>query len=66
VKSKSKAAFKKNVSEMVKSGHPVKQAVAAAYSVKRKSQGESAMKKKPMKKMDEKKMPKMPKKKDKK
>ena len=35
IKSKSKKAFKENVSEMVKSGHPVKQAVAAAYSEKR-------------------------------
>lgn len=37
-KSKSKSAFKNNIREMVKSGHPVKQAVAAAYSVKRKAQ----------------------------
>lgn len=36
-KSTSKKAFKENVSEMVKAGHPVKQAVAAAYSVKRKA-----------------------------
>ncbi len=36
-KSKSEAAFKSNIREMVKSGHPVKQSVAAAYSVKRKS-----------------------------
>lgn len=35
IKSKSKKAFKKNVAEMVKAGHPVKQAVAAAYSEKR-------------------------------
>lgn len=34
-KSSSKSAFKSNVSEMVKAGHPVKQAVAAAYSTKR-------------------------------
>lgn len=33
-KSKSKEAFKSNVSELVKSGRPVKQAVAIAYSVK--------------------------------
>jgi hypothetical protein len=33
-KSKSKQAFKSNVSEMVKAGHPVKQALAAAYSIK--------------------------------
>lgn len=37
IKSKSKKAFKQNVREMVKSGHPVKQAVAAAYSTKRKA-----------------------------
>lgn len=35
IHSKSKEAFQKNVSEMVHSGHPVKQAVAAAYSVQR-------------------------------
>ncbi len=37
-KSASKQAFKSNVREMVKSGHPVKQAVAAAYATKRKAQ----------------------------
>lgn len=37
-KGTSKATFSKNVKEMVRSGHPVKQAVAAAYSEKRKSQ----------------------------
>ena len=35
IKSKSDKAFKSNVSEMVKAGHPVKKAVAAAYSEKR-------------------------------
>ena len=35
IHSKSKEAFNKNVSEMVHSGHPVNQAVAAAYSVQR-------------------------------
>jgi hypothetical protein len=35
VKSKSPAAFRKNVAAEVKSGKPVKQAVAIAYSVKR-------------------------------
>jgi hypothetical protein len=35
VKSKSAAAFQKNVSAEVKAGKPVKQAVAIAYSVKR-------------------------------
>lgn len=34
-KSTSPAAFKKNVAAEVKSGKPVKQAVAIAYSVKR-------------------------------
>jgi len=34
IHSNSKEAFKKNVAEMVHSGHPVNQAVAAAYSVK--------------------------------
>lgn len=37
IKSKSEKAFHSNIREMVKSGHPVKQAVAAAYSVKRKA-----------------------------
>jgi hypothetical protein len=36
-KSPSKAAFRKNVRAEVKAGKPVKQAVAIAYSVKRKS-----------------------------
>ena len=35
VKSKSPGAFRKNVAAEVKSGKPVKQAVAIAYSVKR-------------------------------
>jgi hypothetical protein len=35
IKSKSEKAFKKNISTEVKSGRPVKQAVAIAYSVKR-------------------------------
>jgi len=34
-KSPSKEAFRKNVSAEVKSGRPIKQAVAIAYSVKR-------------------------------
>ena len=38
IKSKSEAAFKDNVREMVNSGHPVKQAVAAAYSTQREAQ----------------------------
>jgi len=37
VKSSSKSAFRKNVKAEVKAGKPVKQAVAIAYSVKRKS-----------------------------
>ena len=32
-KSKTKKAFKHNVSEMVAAGHPLKQALAAAYAV---------------------------------
>ena len=39
VKSASKGAFRKNIKDEVKSGKPVKQAVAIAYSVKRKAQG---------------------------
>ena len=35
VKSSSKAAFRKNIRAEVRSGKPVKQAVAIAYSVKR-------------------------------
>lgn len=37
VKSASKAAFRKNISAEVRRGKPVKQAVAIAYSVKRKA-----------------------------
>ena len=36
IKSKSKEALKKNISELVKSGKKVEQAVAIAYSIKRK------------------------------
>jgi hypothetical protein len=39
VKSSSKVAFRKNVRAEVRAGKPVKQAVAIAYSVKRKAQG---------------------------
>lgn len=35
IHSKSDAAFKKNVAEMIHAGHPKKQALAAAYSVQR-------------------------------
>lgn len=38
IHSKSKEAFKENIREMVHSGHPVKQAVAAAYSNQREAQ----------------------------
>lgn len=38
-KSPSKQAFKSNVRAEVKSGKPIKQAVAIAYSVKRRAQG---------------------------
>jgi hypothetical protein len=34
-KSSGLKAFKSNIKEMVKSGHPVKQAVAAAFATKR-------------------------------
>ncbi len=37
IKSKSKKAFKENIRKEVGAGKPVKQAVAIAYSVKRKS-----------------------------
>lgn len=37
VKSKSKKAFEKNIRKEVNSGKPIKQAVAIAYSVKRKA-----------------------------
>lgn len=38
-KSASKAAFKSNVKAEVNAGKPVKQAVAIAYSTKRKAEG---------------------------
>lgn len=37
IKSKSKKAFKENVRREIKAGKPRKQAVAIAYSVKRKA-----------------------------
>lgn len=39
VKSSSKAAFRKNVRAEVRAGKPVKQALAIAYSVKRRVAG---------------------------
>jgi hypothetical protein len=39
VKSASKNAFRKNVAAEIRSGKPQKQALAIAYSVKRKAQG---------------------------
>ena len=39
INSKSKAAFEKNVKAEIKAGKPQKQAVAIAYSVKRKPKG---------------------------
>ena len=39
VKSASKGAFRKNIKAEIKSGKPVKQAVAIAYSVQRKAKG---------------------------
>ena len=38
VKSTSKGAFRKNIKAEIKAGKPQKQAVAIAYSVKRKAQ----------------------------
>jgi hypothetical protein len=37
IKSKTKKAFEKNIAKEVRAGKPVKQAVAIAYSVKRKA-----------------------------
>ena len=37
IKSKSKKAFRENIKREIKAGKPRKQAVAIAYSVKRKS-----------------------------
>jgi hypothetical protein len=37
VKSSSKEAFKKNISQEIKAGKPQKQAVAIAYDIKRKA-----------------------------
>ncbi len=42
VKSKSANAFRKNIAAEVKSGKPVKQAVAIAYSVKREAQAKKS------------------------
>jgi hypothetical protein len=42
VKSASKSAFRKNVKAEMKAGKPQKQAVAIAYSVKRKAQGKKS------------------------
>lgn len=42
VKSASKAAFRKNVKAEIKAGKPQKQAVAIAYSVKRRAQGKKS------------------------
>lgn len=46
VKSSSKAAFRKNISAEVRSGKPVKQAVAIAYSVKRRAAAKKGKKSK--------------------
>jgi len=46
-KGTSKKTFNSNVSEMVKSGHSVKQSVAAAYATKRKASKKSKPSKKP-------------------
>jgi len=42
-KSASKEAFENNVSEMINSGHPQKQALAAAYSNQRRYQSNGAL-----------------------
>jgi hypothetical protein len=42
VKSASKSAFRRNVKAEMKAGKPQKQAVAIAYSVKRKAQGKKS------------------------
>lgn len=44
-KGKSKATISRNISEMVESGHPQKQAVAAALSTARKSGAKTPKKK---------------------
>jgi len=44
-KSTSKEAFKKNVKAEIKSGKPVKQAVAIAYAEKREAEKKKAKKK---------------------
>lgn len=46
VKSSSKAAFRKNIRAEVRSGKPVKQAVAIAYSVKRRAAAKKGKKSK--------------------
>lgn len=46
VKSSSKAAFRKNIRAEVRSGKPVKQAVAIAYSVKRRAAAKKGAKRK--------------------
>ena len=46
VKSSSKAAFRKNIRAEVRSGKPIKQAVAIAYSVKRRAAGKKGRKSK--------------------
>lgn len=45
-KSSTNEARSRNIAEMVHSGHPVKQAVAAAYANQRKEQGHSHHKEK--------------------
>lgn len=43
-KGKGKKILKENIKEMVKNGHPVKQAAAAAYSEQRKSKSKKGKK----------------------
>ena len=44
VKSKSERAFHANIRDMVKAGHPIKQALAAAYATKREAEHKAAKK----------------------
>ncbi len=41
IKSKSNSARNKNIHEMVKAGHPIREAIAASYSVQRKAKEKS-------------------------
>jgi hypothetical protein len=45
IKSKSKKAMSENIRREIEAGYPQKQAVAIAYSVKRKAEGKKSAKK---------------------